>query len=328
MTHQHVSHVAADLAATAALLQIGAELGVDQALDSGTAFSAASLAQLAHVPEEAMAGYLTALAAAGLVVNTGLPGEFQAAPDYADRRYASGYLSWALSANGPLIENARQYFLHPVSAAAEYRRDGRRVAVSSRWIGERAFYPVIVGKIVSAGATRVADLGAGAAGLLIGLLQQDSARSGVAVDISAAACAAAREAAARAGVGDRLEVAERSVESLVDEAGPIKGVEAIHAGFVMHDIAQDDVLFGEVLRTCREALAPQGFMTIADAIPYAEDEHERQFSALFTYLHSTFMGVRLPTAEKWTSMLYTAGFSNVELIVPMVPGGRIFVATR
>ncbi|MGK5520026.1 class I SAM-dependent methyltransferase [Micromonospora sp. URMC 107] len=319
---------AADLAAVAALLQIGAEIGVDRLLDSGGTFSAAELAATADLPQAGVDDYLAALVAAGLVVGTEVPDRFRAAEDYPDRRYAAGYVSWAMSANGPFLANAREFLADRDAAARVHRRNGRRVAVSSRWIGERAFYPPIVDRVVSAGALRVADLGAGAGGLLIRLLGQDPARTAVALDSSGAACAAAREAAAAAGVDDRLQVVERTVESLADDPGPVEGANAVLACFVMHDIVADEAVAKAVLGACRDALAPGGFMAVADAVSYAPDPAERRFSALFTYLHASFMNVTLPTERRWLDTFQAAGFSRTECVPLGVPGGRLFVAVR
>lgn len=319
---------AADLAAVAALLQIGAEIGVDRLLDSGDAFSAAELARIADLPQAGVDDYLAALVAAGLVVGTEAPDRFQAAEDYPDRRYAAGYLSWAMSANGPFLVNAREFLADRDAAARVHRRNGRRVAVSSRWIGERAFYPPIVDRVVSAGASHVADLGAGAGGLLVRLLGQDPARTGVALDSSGAACAAAREAAAAAGVDDRLQVVERTVQSLADDPGPVEGANAVLACFVMHDIVADASVAKAVLGACRDALAPGGFMAVADAVSYAPDPVERRFSALFTYLHASFMSVTLPSERHWLDTFQAAGFSKTECVPLGVPGGRLFVADR
>ncbi|SCL70283.1 methyltransferase [Micromonospora peucetia] len=319
---------AADLAAVAALLQIGAEIGVDRLLDSGDTFSSAELARIADLPQAGVDDYLAALVAAGLVVGTEAPDRFQAASDYPDRRYAAGYLSWAMSANGPFLVNAREFLADRDAAARVHRRNGRRVAVSSRWIGERAFYPPIVDRVVSAGASHVADLGAGAGGLLVRLLGQDPARTGVALDSSGAACAAAREAAAAAGVDDRLQVVERTVQSLADDPGPVEGANAVLACFVMHDIVADASVAKAVLGACRDALAPGGFMAVADAVSYAPDPVERRFSALFTYLHASFMSVTLPSERHWLDTFQAAGFSKTECVPLGVPGGRLFVAVR
>ncbi|MFJ6811330.1 class I SAM-dependent methyltransferase [Streptomyces anulatus] len=318
----------ADAAAVATLLQIGAEIGADQVLDSGETFSAPDMAKAADVPLVGVTAYLTALFAAGLIVETEVPGDFQVAADYTDLRHQAGYVSWAMHANGPFIDNARAFLTDPAMAARTHRRNGQRVAVSSRWIGERAFYPQIVERVVAAGALRVTDLGAGAGGLLIQLLHGNPARTGTAVDSNGAACAAAREAALASGVHDRLTVVERPIESLVDDPGPVAGAEAILACYVMHDIVADDSTAQNVLGALRDALAPGGFLAVADAVSYAQQPEERKFSALFTYLHATFMSVSLPAEQEWLDKFERAGFSQTRTVPIGLPGGRLFVATR
>ncbi|MHA7958663.1 methyltransferase [Streptomyces sp. L500] len=325
---RHTPDSVADAAAVAALLQIGAEIGADQVLDSGGTFTAPDMAKASGVPLDGVTAYLTALLAAGLVVETDVPGEFRAAADYPDLRHQAGYVSWAMNANGPFIDHARAFLTDPAEAARAHRRDGRRVAVSSRWIGERAFYPQLVEQVVASDALRVTDLGAGSGALLIDLLRENPARTGTAVDISGAACAAARDAALASGVHERLTVIERPIESLADDPGPVAGAEAVLACYVMHDIVADDHTARSVLGALRDALAPGGFLAVADAVSYAPQPEERRFSALFTYLHSTFMNVRLPTEQEWSDKFAAAGFSRTRTVPIGLPGGRLFVASR
>ncbi|MFF8618456.1 methyltransferase domain-containing protein [Streptomyces sp. NPDC015350] len=328
MSRQFSLEKAADVAAVSALLQIGVELGADQVLDSGDTFDVADLAKATDVPVRGIEEYVTALVAAGLVVEADVPGQYRAAEDFAESKYQAGYVSWAMNANQPFLDNARAFLTDREAAARVHRRDGRRVAVSSRWMAERAVYPDIIDQVNAAGAQRVTDLGAGTGGLLIQLLLDDPAREAVALDVSPAACAAAREAADRAGVSDRLEVAERSIESLVDDAAPVEGAEAILASFAMHDVLQDEALCHAVLRRCHQALPPNGFMAVADAVSYAQSRGERQFSALFTYVHANFMDIRLPSEHKWQETFRAAGFSTVKCLPQVLPGSRLFVATK
>ncbi len=328
MNMNSVREAGADFAAVAALLQIAAEIGVDEVLDSGRTFGAADLAGATGLSEDSLKGFVHALSAAGLLTAEDGNDRYRPSDDYADWRHEVGYLSWALTANSPFLQNARAFLTDSESAADAYRRDGRRVAVSSRWIGDRTFYPAVVDRVVAADAKHVVDLGAGAAGLLIDLLVQDDRRTGVALDLSAGACAAAREAAGRAGVDGRLQVVERSVESLIADPSPLEGADVIQACFVMHDVLQDEAAFDDVLRTCHKALAPGGLVAVVDAVSYGQEDRERKFSALFTYLHSTFMGVELPTEDQWVEKFRSAGFSNVECVSQVMPGGRLFLATK
>lgn len=328
MTNPAAREIAADLAAHATLLEIAENLGLSPLLDRGTPFTPAEAAAAAGVPEDRVLPFLRALAAAGLLERGTGAGPFRPAADLADRRYEAGYLSWSLNANRPFIDHAAQFLRDPETAAAEHRRDGRRVAVSSRWIGSRGFYPGVVSEILSRKPGRVVDLGAGAGALLIRILTELADSTGVALDLSAGACDEAERAARRDGVGDRLTVVNRSVETLVDDPGPLAGADVVHAGFVMHDVAQHPDVFAGVLRAVRDNLADGGALIVTDAVPYVDSARERAFSALFSYLHESSMAVRLPAEEQWHAHFRQAGFAGVTSTPLGMPGSRLFVAAR
>ncbi|MFD4371311.1 class I SAM-dependent methyltransferase [Streptomyces sp. NPDC058486] len=318
---------AADLAAVAALLEMADRLGIVPLLERGEPVTSAELAAAADVPEEGMDAFLSALVAAALLVPAGVK-EFRIADDFADRIHESGYLIWSLRANQPYVQNPAEFLRDPAGAGARYERNGREVAVSSRWIGSQGFYPAATEAILAARPRRIVDLGAGAAGLLIDLLGRLPESTGVALDMSAGACREAARAALAAGVGDRLEVVERPIQSVADDPTPVEGADVVHAGFVFHDIVREGDVFDRVLRACREALRPGGIMAITDSVPYASGERERRFSALFTYLHAGFMDVPLPPEEDWLARFRQAGFEQARCVPHRFPGGRLFIAAK
>lgn len=327
MSSHPSSEIAADLAAVAALLEIAEELGVSPLLDRGDPFTLDDLTDAGGMTGDGAAGLVEALCASGLVERTPDPRKFVPCPDMADRRYESGYLSWSFTANRPFIEHAPEFFRDPVGAAEKYQRDGRRVAVTSRWVGSMGFYPAAFSTIVECRPRRITDLGAGAGALVINVLRTLPASSGVVLDMSAGACEEATRAAARVDVADRFQVVNRKIESLVDDPTPVDGADLVHAGFVMHDVSDDPETLDAVLRSCRMAMAPGGRMIVTDAIPYAPDPRERKFSALFTYLHAAFMAVQLPTQAQWQEAFHAAGFADVTCTEHRMPGARMFVAT-
>lgn len=317
---------AADLAAYAALLEIAEDLGLSSLLDRGEAFTPDEAATAADVSEQAVSPFLDALLSAGLLERGGDGAAYVPVADLAERRYEAGYLSWALNANRPYIDNAALFLRDPAAAGARFRRDGRRVAVSSRWIGSYGFYPGAIEEITDRKPRRIADLGAGAGGLLIHLLTALPGSTGVALDLSAAACEEAERAAGSAGVAERLRVVHRSIESLVDDPEPIRGADVIHAGFVLHDVVGQREVVDGILGACRESLAKGGALVVTDAVPYADDPRERGFSALFSYLHASSMDVRLPPADDWLAAFGRAGFTDVRSTPLRMPGSRKFVA--
>lgn len=332
MPNDYPRETAADLAANAAFILMADELGVSPLLDKGEPFTRDALVEAAQNNAEGVGEFLRALIAAGLVEPVAGDGpeagdRFVPSADYAERRYEAGYLTWALNASRPHIENVAEFIADYPSAAAKHQRDGRRVAVSSRWMGSFGAAPVAFAEITGRRPARLVDLGAGSGGLLIELLRRLPDSTAVAVDINAAACDEASRNARRAGMADRLAVVNRSVQSLVEDPSPISGVDLIHAGFVMHDILADTESAEAVLRTLRSSLADGGALVVMDAVPYATEPRERAFSALFTYLHTMAMDVMLPTQEQWYAAFEKAGFTSITHTPLRWPAGRMFVVS-
>jgi SAM-dependent methyltransferase len=325
---------AADFASAAALLEIGDRLGLLTHLDSGDPVSPGTLARAAQLPEAGVANYLEAMVMAEIVEE--VPGQenmFRVVPEFMQIRYEAGYASWTMNANRPFIENAREFLESPQKARSSYLRDFRQVAVASQWVGAVAFYAAALSTILDEQPSRVVDLGAGTARLLIEILGRRPGTTAVALDLDAAACAEASAAAARAQVGDRLTVVTRSIESLASDPSPVAGADVIHGGFVFHDMMPVDEQPGEriadlVLRQCLQALNPGGILAITDAVPYVTTPRERRFSAAMTYFHQQFMGRRLLTEAEWTATLTAAGFDRVTVVQHRFPSGRLYVARK
>ena len=196
-------------------------------------------------------------------------------------------------------------------------------------MGSFAFYPLALATIVDAKPQHAVDLGAGTARLLIEVLQATPGSRATALDIDAGACREARVAADVAGVGDRLTVLVRPIQSIADDPSPLAGADVIHAGFVFHDLMpEEESVADAVLRNCHRALCLGGIMAITDAVPYVLDERERRFSALVTYYHKQFMRRRLLTEDEWLAKLAGAGFEKVEAVKHRFPGGRLFIARK
>ena len=321
---------AADAAGAAALLEIGDRVGLLPRFDLGQQVRAGELAEVTGLPEAGISGYLEALCSAGIIeeVSEG-SGTFQTAADFSQIRYESGYLSWALNANRPFVEHAVEFFHDAREAGDRYRRDGRQVAVSSEWMGSFGFYPVALKTILDAKPSRVVDLGAGTGRLVIEILLSLTESTGVALDLDTEACAEARRSGDRAGVGERLTVVERSIQSVAADPSPVEGADVVHAGFVFHDMMpEEEDVADAVLANCREALAPGGMMAITEAVPYVQNTRERRFSAIVTYYHQQFMRRRLLNEKEWQDKLLSAGFSDVQCVSHRFPTGRLLVAVK
>lgn len=321
---------AAKAAAAAALLEIGDRLGVLPLLTANGYVEVAGLARDAALPEDGIANYLEALTAAGIVEESSPEsGKFHVCDDFPHILYEAGYASWTMNANRPFIEHAREFLESPDKARQMYLRDGRQVAVSSQWMGSFGFYPDALATILEQRPRHAVDLGAGAGRLLIEILLALPAATAVALDIDAGACQEARAAARRAGVGERLTVAQRSIQSIAADPSPVAGADVINAGFVFHDMMPDEEdVADQVLHQCRRALTPGGLLAITDIAPYVTNERERMFSAVVTYFHRQFM-MRKPLGEpEWQQKLSAAGFGDIQTVPLRFPTGRLYLARK
>ncbi|WP_431045567.1 methyltransferase [Streptomyces sp. P1-3] len=316
------------LAAVAALLEMGDRLSLLDRIVPGKEFTVQELAAHADLPQAGTAGYLAAMESAGIIEPTG-SGAFVTAADFERVRHQAGYLSWVMNANRPFIENAREYLCNPDKGSGAYLRDGRQVAVSSQWMGSMAFYPAALEVIAASKPERIADLGSGTCRLLIEVLRKFPGCTGIGLDLDGPSCRAAEAAGEQAGVGDRLTVIERPIQSIATDPAPVADTDVIHAGFVFHDMMpEEEDVADAVLANCRNALRPGGIMAITDAVPYLRNDRERRFSAIVTYYHQQFMRRKLLTESEWSDKLKAAGFREVAIVELGFPTGRLFVASR
>lgn len=318
---------ASGVAALGAFLEIGDRLGVLPYLERGDVVNATKLADDVDLPVKGVQDLLEAYEAAAIVTRVpGEDGSFRAVSDLEWLCYQAGYVSWAMNANRPFVENPREFLENPETARRTHLRDMREVAVSSQWMGSKAFYPALLSTVFEARPRRIVDLGAGTARMLIEVLQAFPETTGVALDMAHDACTAAVEASKFAGVDDRLTVVEAPIQSLADDPTVLEGAQVITAGFVFHDMMpEEEETADRILRNCRSAMGSDGFLAITEAVPYAAMGWERRFSALVTYMHQQFMGRRLLTESQWRDKFLAAGFSEVVCIRQPFPTGRLFV---
>ena len=331
-TSQVLGHVhpAANIAGAAILLNIGERIGALPHLSEGGAVTAGYLAHTLKLPESAVTGYLKALESAGLMQRAGGSVEaFEPAEGFSEMLHSVGYVSWTLNANRPYMDHAIDFFRATETAREKFHRDGHQIAITSQWMGAEDFYPAARAAIFALKPKRFVDLGAGSARLLIEVLLKFPKSTGVALDISSASCAAAHDAAKRAGVLDRLKIVERSIESVATDPAILDDADAIHGGFVFHDmLPHDEAVFEGVLRNSALALAKtKGRMLVTDAAPYVKNERERMFSAAFSFLHFFCMGRRLLSEEEWTEKFRSSGFQSIECTRLPFPTARLYTAS-
>jgi len=320
--------IAQTIAGKAVLLEIGAQLGILDQLLSEREFSAAEVAGKSGVSESLVSAYYSALVHGGLACAAGSNGAttYCAASDRQESINEAGYVLWGAMSCAPLIANARAFSQDLRSSILAHPRDGAHVARTSRWMGERDFYPQAEDAIVSAQPRKIVDLGSGTCGLLIRCLKKLPDARGIGIDLNHDACEKAKSIIKNAEMDDRISVIEASIQSLIDDPSPLAGVDIIHGGFVFHDLMPDEeATLDALLKTFRRTAA-SGMLVIVDAVPYGACQGEKAFSAAFTFLHSHFMARQLLTEAEWRAKLSAAGYNSTEVTHLGISGGRIFKA--
>lgn len=321
--------VAQDLAGKAILLEIGARLMLINPLLMEERTYVPEVAVRSNVVPSFVESYYQAMVHSKMVdKDRDVQGKayYVASSSLRESINEAGYLLWGLMSCAPLISNAASFSHNPELSAGVHPRDGEHVARTSRWMGEKDFYPQAERAIISLQPKKIVDLGAGTCGLLIRCLKRLPQAHGIGVDINGDACEKAKLLLRESDLSQRTSVIEASIQSLVKDPSCIESADVIHAGFVFHDLMPDaEEFLDELLKTCREK-APRGALIVVDAIPYSQKDSEQSFSAAFTFLHNQFMCRQLLTEEEWITKLAKAGYKNVEVEALGISGGRIFIA--
>ncbi|MBN8752334.1 MULTISPECIES: class I SAM-dependent methyltransferase [Variovorax] len=318
------------LAGSAILLEIGAEYGIIETLQNSPVLDAATVSRSSGIKEPVIAAYLDSLSKAGIIeeLDKKPTATYRTSNHFDELINEVGYLSWALRACAPLINNAKEFSENNEEAQLKYPRSGGLVARTSKWMGEKSFYPQPENAIVAMAPKKIVDLGSGSGGFLIRMLRKIPGSTGIGIDLSPSATEQAVHAASEAGMSDRLQFVTAPIQILVTDPSLIRDADIIHAGFVMHDLlpAEEETLDALLRACCANAI--KGTLIIVDAIPVAQSNWEKPFAAAFNHLHNHFMSRKLLSEKEWTEKLTRAGFSNVRIEILDHPGGRMLMASR
>jgi ubiquinone/menaquinone biosynthesis C-methylase UbiE len=332
LTKQTESFDAQDLAGKAILFEIGAKAGILDVIENNQDVTVFGLSQKLAISQAFLQSYLDILVSLDILSKK--ESERISEPTYSKgfrfqkEKNKVGYISWGMNSCAPLIEHTKEFISDFSSAVKLYHRDGEHVALTSRWMGEKDFYPYAEEEIIKLRPKKVIDLGSGTCGLLIRLAQKIEDMMGIGVDISKDACTKAKDYINQVGLSDRIEVVESPIQDLVRNESIFLDADVVHAGFVFHDLLPDEEKHLDNLLACINRVAPNSTLVIVDAIPFSQNHHERAFSSAFSFLHRFYMGREFLTESAWKTKLNNVGFNHVHIRSLGISGGRIFVAKK
>ncbi len=324
------SFLAQDIAGKAILFEIGSRVGILEHLEDSETVSPDLLADNLKLDYDFLETYLNIFESLGLV--TKLPAndadvkKYQKTQNYHIERNKIGYIAWGMISCAPLITNADKFVSDFDTAIKAYQRCGEHVALTSKWMGAKDFYPHALEVILKTKPKKIVDLGSGTCGLLIKLTEEVPGLNGIGVDISKDACDKARDHIASLKLQDQIEVIQAPIQELVNQSTVFENADIVHAGFVFHDLMPDHEEELNQLLACISRVSPGVTLLVVDAVPFSQNDNERAFSSAFSFLHKYFMGRQLQSESVWTEKLKKNGFSNVKVEPLGISGGRIFIA--
>jgi SAM-dependent methyltransferase len=152
------------------------------------------------------------------------------------------------------------------------------------------------------------DVGAGVAAVSIAMCRQYPAIRAVGLEPASAPLALARRNVAAAGLQDRIELRDRRVEELADEA-------AVDVGWLPGSFLPAET-FALALRTVHRALRPGGLLLTGTLDPTGDDAE-----AAVTRLRLTLWGGGIVAPDDVVAMVGAAGYVDVTAVPPQ--SGRL-----
>ena len=225
--------------------------------------------------------------------------------------YVGGY-SCLLSNLLPALRKEERY-------GVDFERPGDMVARGS-YIATRANYPWILSELSALGVEVVADLGCGAAHILIDFCGRRAELQGVGIDISPEALTEARRAVEDAGLTDRIRLIEGDITRPRDYAAQLGDVQAFNANFVLHEFLRDgEQAVVEILRQMKE-LFPGRYLVVAEFDAPSDEEYlelpipDRIFMLFYQHIihPMSWQGLPIPTAS-WRRLYQRAGIELLKV---------------
>jgi hypothetical protein len=225
--------------------------------------------------------------------------------------YVGGY-SCLLSNLLPALREEKRY-------GEDFVRPGDMIARGS-YVATRANYSWIVSELASLGVEVVADLGCGAAHILIDVCRRRPGLRGVGIDISPEALVEARHSVEEAGLADRIRLIQGDVTRPGDYAADLDDVQAFNANFVLHEFLRDgEDSVVELLRRMKY-LFPGRYLVVSEFDAPSDEQYEaypipdRIFMLFYQHIihPMSWQGLPISTA-RWRDIYDRAGVEIIKI---------------
>lgn len=240
---------------------------------------------------------------------------------YDDRSYLiwlSGGYGDPLHQLGALLTGERRF-------GVDVDRDMRWVAVGTALAGQKDLLPEVHKLLGEIDFTRVADVGCGHAHLLLSLCE-DGRRTGIGIDVSAAACAEAEAGVRAAETGDRVTIVEADAKDLATVPG-LEDVDLVLAFFFLHEVLEDgeDALVAW-LRSLGQRLPAGAWVLTAEVTPSTQPRSTAEPFTPEYVLTQALMHQTIVDAAHWRRAFAAGGFDVCRIVQTDLPGTFLILA--
>ncbi|MFI6576652.1 class I SAM-dependent methyltransferase [Nocardiopsis sp. NPDC050513] len=230
-------------------------------------------------------------------------------PHFAETLRTRSFFHWLTRGSAELFRRMPELLREENRVGDFHRRDSAAIARACREISAFCYDPWFWEAVdgLDFAVSAVADLGCGSGDRLIKLLERRPGARAVGVDIARPALDVAQEAAAAAGLADRVTLLEADVRTM--EARPeLAGVDLLTCFMMGHDFWPRDRCV-DTLRRLRALFPDARRFLLGDATRTVgvADRDLPAFALAFECGHD-IMGTFIPTAGDWESVFEEGGW--------------------
>ena|SRR5947209_10015244 len=237
-----------------------------------------------------------------------------------------GYLVWLSGGYGEPLRRLDAFLLGQKTYGSDYVRDGRWVAEGAAMLGRRDVAPEAMSLLRGISFETALDLGCGNARFLIAVCQAFACR-GIGIDLSPAACQAARESVRAAGMEERIRIIQG--DAFDPAALPPGQAQLVITFFLLHELsAPGRPALVDFLSSLSSRLAPGAHLLAAEVLPpRARTARPERFTPEFSLVHA-LMSQTLSDEAQWRRAFRQGGFNVRDVTRVTMPGGVLLLGQR
>ncbi len=233
-----------------------------------------------------------------------------------------GYFHWMVKGYGKMITNIAHLLDQKNRGENFYKRDGAAIALSGKDYGKMFVDAHVTALLDAFPFKKIADLGCGSANRLLEITKSRNCQ-GIGIEIDLGGVNVARDAVAKAGRSDSVQIFQGDVSQLTPQ-NEFKDVDLLSSFFMGHDLWPRERCV-EIFKNFRLVFPNLKYFMFCDTYrsDLASDEKAPIFTLGFEVFHA-LMGQYIPSLSEWNDLFSEAGWKKVKEVATDIPFTHIF----